>query len=89
MNITFISRGDLIDLYYKLKQKGFKVLSPLLHLTNQARTVSKWNKTKLVYSSSLFIEPAKLIDISISRFGDVNVKKTSLGSVHIPQTCAQ
>jgi ubiquinone/menaquinone biosynthesis C-methylase UbiE len=39
---TFISVGDFIDLYYKVKQKGLPVLLSKLHLSNRARTVSKW-----------------------------------------------
>ena len=40
---TYISFGDFIDLFYKVKQKGFNELLSKFHLSNQARTVSKWN----------------------------------------------
>jgi len=42
---TFISLGDFIDLYYKIKQKGHTALLSKLHFSNHARTVSKWNST--------------------------------------------
>ncbi|MEI6749478.1 MAG: class I SAM-dependent methyltransferase [Bacteroidales bacterium] len=40
---TYLSTGDFIDLYYKVKLKGYHALLSKLHLTNLARTVSKWN----------------------------------------------
>lgn len=42
-NKTYISTGDFIDLFEKLKQKGFKEILSRLHLSDQARTVAKWN----------------------------------------------
>jgi ubiquinone/menaquinone biosynthesis C-methylase UbiE len=40
---TYISIGDFVDLYYKMKEKGYNKLLSKFHLSNQARTVSKWN----------------------------------------------
>lgn len=42
---TFISFGDFIDLFYKLKQKGTSVLLSKLHLSGKDRVMSKWNTT--------------------------------------------
>jgi ubiquinone/menaquinone biosynthesis C-methylase UbiE len=43
MEKTWISAGDFIDLFYKVKQKGIHVLLSKFRLTQQARTASKWN----------------------------------------------
>lgn len=40
---TYISIGDFIDLYYKVKQKGYNELLSKFHLSNKGRTLSKWN----------------------------------------------
>ncbi|MGB4847094.1 MAG: class I SAM-dependent methyltransferase [Saprospiraceae bacterium] len=42
---TYISVGDLIDLFYKLKQKGFSELLSKFHFSDQTRTIVKWNST--------------------------------------------
>jgi 2-polyprenyl-3-methyl-5-hydroxy-6-metoxy-1,4-benzoquinol methylase len=43
MDRTYLSIGDFVDLFYKIGQKDyFKTLSKL-HLSNKARTVSRWN----------------------------------------------
>ena len=42
-DFTYISVGDFIDLFYKIKQKGYTEIVSKFHLSNQARTVSKWN----------------------------------------------
>lgn len=52
---TYISRGDFIDLYFKVKQKGYNELLSKLHLSNKARTVSKWNA--ITSSSDFWIIP--------------------------------
>lgn len=52
---TYISIGDLIDLYYKVKQKGLQVLSGLFHVSDQNRTASKWNTH--ISSSDFWILP--------------------------------
>lgn len=54
-NKTYISIGDFIDLYFKVKQKGLNELLSKLHLSDQARTVSKWNS--VVPSSDFWIIP--------------------------------
>ena len=38
-NRTFISLGDFIDLYYKIEQKGYSLISSKLHFSNRARTI--------------------------------------------------
>jgi ubiquinone/menaquinone biosynthesis C-methylase UbiE len=43
MQKTWISVGDVIDLFYKVKQKGIHVLLSKFRLTQMARTTSKWN----------------------------------------------
>jgi ubiquinone/menaquinone biosynthesis C-methylase UbiE len=43
MEKTWISAGDVIDLFYKVKQKGIHVLLSRFHLTHMGRTTSKWN----------------------------------------------
>ena len=52
---TYISIGDFIDLFYKVKQKGYTVLSSKLHFSDQDRTVSKWNT--ITSSSDFWIIP--------------------------------
>jgi ubiquinone/menaquinone biosynthesis C-methylase UbiE len=53
---SYISRGDFIDLYHKVKQKGYPELMSKLHLTNHARVVSKWNL--ITPGSDFWIVPA-------------------------------
>jgi len=53
---SYISAGDFIDLYYKVKQHGYFALLSKLHLTNRARTVSKWNL--ITPGSDFWIIPA-------------------------------
>ncbi len=43
MRKTWISAGDFIDLFYKVKQKGIKILVSKLRFSPKARTASKWN----------------------------------------------
>lgn len=54
-NKTYISIVDFIDLYYKLKQKGYNEILSKLHLSSHARTVSKWNA--ITPSSDFWIIP--------------------------------
>ena len=54
-NRTYISFGDLIDLFYKIKLKGYAGLLSRLKISNHARTVSKWNST--TPSSDFWIIP--------------------------------
>jgi ubiquinone/menaquinone biosynthesis C-methylase UbiE len=42
MNLHFISFGDLVDLYYKIRQKGLAFLITRLKLSKQGRTITKW-----------------------------------------------
>jgi ubiquinone/menaquinone biosynthesis C-methylase UbiE len=53
---TYISPGDFIDLYYKIKQKGFPAILSKLHLNRNARIVSKWNL--ITPGSDFWIIPA-------------------------------
>jgi ubiquinone/menaquinone biosynthesis C-methylase UbiE len=53
---SYIAAGDFIDLYYKMKQKGYLAVLSKLHLTNKARTVSKWNL--ITPGSDFWIIPA-------------------------------
>ena len=52
---TYISRGDFIDLYYKVKQRGYNELLSKFHISDKARTVSKWNT--ITSSSDFWIIP--------------------------------
>ncbi len=52
---TYISVGDFIDLFYKIKEKGYAKLFSKLRFTEQARTVSKWNN--ITVSSDFWIIP--------------------------------
>lgn len=52
---TYISSGDLIDLFYKIKGKGYTELFSKLHLSKQVRTVTKWNT--ISSSSDFWIIP--------------------------------
>jgi len=52
---TYISIGDFIDLYYKVKQKGYNELLSKFHLSNKGRTLSKWNT--ISSSSDFWIIP--------------------------------
>jgi ubiquinone/menaquinone biosynthesis C-methylase UbiE len=40
---TYISKGDLIDLFFKIKQKGTTQILSKFRFSNRARTKSKWN----------------------------------------------
>jgi ubiquinone/menaquinone biosynthesis C-methylase UbiE len=52
---TYISAGDFIDLFYKVRQKGLHVLFSKFRLMNQSRTKSKWNTAES--SSDFWIIP--------------------------------
>lgn len=52
---SYISYGDLIDLFFKVKEKGYNELLSKFHPSNQARTVSKWNTN--ASSSDFWIIP--------------------------------
>jgi ubiquinone/menaquinone biosynthesis C-methylase UbiE len=55
---TYISWGDLVDLYYKLREKGFVQLTEKLHFSESKRSKSKWNNE--VSSSHFWDIPAVL-----------------------------
>jgi ubiquinone/menaquinone biosynthesis C-methylase UbiE len=69
---TFISIGDFIDLYYKVKQKGFNILLSKFHLSNQTRTVSKWNT--VTDSSDFWIIPEVINRWNEKSTGDPNLE---------------
>ncbi len=52
---SYISVGDFIDLFYKVKQKGLHVLFSKFRLMNQSRTKSKWNTAES--SSDFWVIP--------------------------------
>lgn len=52
---TYISKGDFIDLYYKIKLNGSKAVLSLFNLTNQSRIFSKWNE--IIPSSEFWLIP--------------------------------
>ena len=54
-SVTYISIGDFIDLFYKIKEKGLYKLLSKFSLSKQARTVSKWNNS--TESSDFWIIP--------------------------------
>lgn len=54
-NKTYISWGDFVDLYYKVKQRGSQEFISLFKLSDQDRVRSKWNKTN--QSSDFWIIP--------------------------------
>jgi hypothetical protein len=41
-NKNFLSVGDLIDLYFKVSQNGYNELLSKFHISEDARTISKW-----------------------------------------------
>ncbi len=41
---TYLSVGDLIDLYFKLRQKGVSFLKDKIKFSPDSRTISKWNE---------------------------------------------
>jgi ubiquinone/menaquinone biosynthesis C-methylase UbiE len=55
MQRTYISTGDFLDLFYKIRQKGYLELLLKLNLSKQSRTIAKWN-TKIT-SSDFWIIP--------------------------------
>jgi ubiquinone/menaquinone biosynthesis C-methylase UbiE len=55
---TYISRGDLIDLYHKLREKGFLQLKEKLSFSGNTRSKSKWNNE--ISSSHFWDIPAVL-----------------------------
>lgn len=52
---TLISIGDLLDLGYKVRQKGLGVIRGLFHFSGQGRTASKWNEH--IVSADFWIIP--------------------------------
>jgi SAM-dependent methyltransferase len=54
-NKTYISTGDFIDLYHKIKMKGFLEISSKLSFSHEKRAKSKWNH--FVPSSDFWIIP--------------------------------
>lgn len=52
---TFISKGDFIDLFYKIKQKGYFSILSKFRFTNRGRAKSKWNT--VTRSSDFWIIP--------------------------------
>jgi ubiquinone/menaquinone biosynthesis C-methylase UbiE len=54
-NRTYISIGDFIDLFYKVKQKGYANIVSKLHQSDKSRTVTKWNS--VTSSSDFWIIP--------------------------------
>ncbi len=52
---TYVSLGDFIDLYYKVKQKRYNEILSKFHLSKKSRTVSKWNT--ITSSSDFWIIP--------------------------------
>lgn len=53
--ITLVSWGDFLDVYYKVKQKGFLQLISLFNLTKNKRISTKWNQYQS--SSDFWIIP--------------------------------
>lgn len=54
-NNTFLSLGDFIDLYHKIKQKGWIEILSKFYLSSDARTASKWNR--ITSSSDFWVIP--------------------------------
>jgi len=52
---TYISIGDFIDLFYKIRQKSYREIISKLHFLGKTRTVSKWNNN--TSSSDFWIIP--------------------------------
>ena len=53
---SFVSVGDFLDVYYKVKQKGFLQLASLFNLTKNKRVSAKWNQYQS--SSDFWIIPS-------------------------------
>ncbi|WP_156900363.1 class I SAM-dependent methyltransferase [Flavobacterium filum] len=53
---SLVSVGDFLDVYYKVKQKGFLQLASLFNLTKNKRVSAKWNQYQS--SSDFWIIPA-------------------------------
>lgn len=53
---SLVSVGDFLDVYYKVKQKGFIQLTSLFNLTRNKRVSAKWNRYQS--SSDFWIIPA-------------------------------
>jgi len=45
----------------------------------QNRGMFRWNRNDVVFQSSLFVDPAQLVNICIERAGNVTINKSSLG----------
>jgi ubiquinone/menaquinone biosynthesis C-methylase UbiE len=69
---TYVSFGDLIDLFYKIKQKGYSNLLSKFQFSNQARTVSKWNSD--TSSSDFWIIPQVRSRWNEKCTGDPNIE---------------
>lgn len=55
MKKTYLSWGDLIDYYYKIKQKGLHVILSHFYFANKSRVISKWEE--ISSSSGFWIIP--------------------------------
>lgn len=55
MRRTYLSWGDIIDFYLKIKQKGLHAIMSHFNFSNKSRIISKWNK--ITFSSSFWIIP--------------------------------
>jgi len=71
-NKTYISRGDFIDLYYKIRQKGLEKVLSKLRLNNSSRIKSKWNEYG--HSSDFWIIPEIRERWNLKATGDSNLE---------------
>lgn len=44
MGKTYLSTGDVIDLYFKIRQKGLNYLKNKIKFSSESRAISKWNE---------------------------------------------
>lgn len=50
-----------------------------IQITKSAnRGMFRWNKNQVIYSSSMYVDPATLLDICVEGSGQVTVSKTSI-----------
>jgi ubiquinone/menaquinone biosynthesis C-methylase UbiE len=71
MKKTYLSIGDFIDLYFKIRQKGLSYLKNKINLSPDAKAISKWNEDES--DSNFWIIPQVLDRWNEKSTGEKNI----------------
>lgn len=69
--VSYISKGDLFDIYHKLRKKGLYFLFKSLRISEQSRVIAKWNSNS--ESSDFWIIPQVKSRWNLKCSGDPNI----------------